>query len=191
MLGLVPEQPSYYLGKVLGTSCRTSAKKDGRFKVTPPPTGFEAMLLGNKVESHGASKVSSVPYRSSFAISNLGLLRTDAPASAEENHLRGLWFTQTPMPWGVAIYLDVVSYKTPKQRDGSEGESENLDLNPDQNELGITVSWLDGALDDDLMMRFITKLQSALTLIGGAGHEGTEQSSSLSRLSVRDIQSRM
>ncbi|KFY42842.1 hypothetical protein V494_02214 [Pseudogymnoascus sp. VKM F-4513 (FW-928)] len=145
MLGLLPDLP--YL--------RTPSFTFEGPKVTPCPTGFETFLA-----QQGELPL---PYRGSFAVSNLGLLKLDEPPQAGDRNLQGLWFAQSPMPWGVALYVDVVGYS-----------AQTPDASGPHSELGIVVSWLDGAINAELAEKFGRALSQTIESITEAGNAGLE-----------------
>ncbi|KAK5246686.1 hypothetical protein LTR20_007379 [Exophiala xenobiotica] len=153
MLNFIPDLPSLSFWKPV-------PKLEGS-KVSPPPTGWEIFL---HQQGHAQN-----PYRSSLAISNLGLLK-DFSAGVE-TRLGGLWFTQSPMPWGVSFYIDVVSCQTKDQ----------------DTHLGIVVSWLDGAISGDLAQQFTNTLYAALKTMAEAGNSGLESTVLLSDCLMKDF----
>ncbi|KEQ86490.1 hypothetical protein M438DRAFT_343939 [Aureobasidium pullulans EXF-150] len=126
-------------------------------RVQPPPTGWESFL--------NQQAASRNPYRNSFAISNLGLF--DSTAHPE---LAGVWFCQSPMPWGVALYLDVVGYtvRGPPEIDGGV-----------ETELGIIISYFEGAVSGNTIDNFCKYFVRALELFAAAGNSGVEQTNAL------------
>lgn len=122
-------------------------------KVTPAPTGLESFLI--------QQAASTTPYRASFAVSNLGLLNLDEVSGVAGDKLHNLYFTQTPMPWGAAFYIDIV---------GSPARDPMLGSACD--ELGIVVSCLEGAFDKDFELSFVQNLSKAIRSIADAGSMG-------------------
>jgi len=156
MLGWIPDLP--YLST-------PSFTLDGS-KVTPCPTGFESFLA--------QQGTSALPYRGSFAVSNLGLLDL---SRREDSGLEKLWFVQSPMPWGVALYVDVVGFST-QYSDDAEIHTE----------LGITVSWLEGAIDAELAERFGRALSTTIENIALAGNAGLEAVVLLKNRTLQDLE---
>ncbi|KAJ4985103.1 hypothetical protein SVAN01_09406 [Stagonosporopsis vannaccii] len=158
MLGLIPDI-SYFT---------TPSFTIQGSKVTPCPTGFEMFLT-----RQGAS---IVPYRSSFAVSNLGLLEFDKGSQEMKDSLQGLWFSQSPMPWGAAFYVDVVGYSV-----------QPLSEHEPQVDLSIMISWLDGAIDCDLAKRFETALSVQIEKIARAGNAGIDAVALLKNTTLQEL----
>ncbi|KFZ02044.1 hypothetical protein V500_00494 [Pseudogymnoascus sp. VKM F-4518 (FW-2643)] len=145
MLGLIPDLPYF--------STPSFAFEGSR--VTPCPTGFETFLT-----QQGESPL---PYRGSLAVSNLGLLKLNQLPQATDRNLQDVWFAQSPMPWGVALYVDVVGYS-----------AQSPDVHGAHNELGIVVSWLDGAIDAGVAEKFGRVLSRTIESIAKSGNAGLE-----------------
>ncbi|KFZ11541.1 hypothetical protein V501_04713 [Pseudogymnoascus sp. VKM F-4519 (FW-2642)] len=158
MLGLLPDLP--YLST-------PSFVVEGS-RVTPCPTGFETFLTHKRG--------SSLPYRGSFAVSNLGLLKLNELPQVADHSLQDLWFAQSPMPWGVALYVDVVGY-SPQTPDVSGAHSE----------LGIVVSWLDGAINAGVVEKFGRVLSRTIERIAEAGNSGLETVELLKNRKLGDL----
>jgi hypothetical protein len=158
MLGLLPDLP--YLST-------PSFVVEGS-RVTPCPTGFETFLT-----QQGGS---SLPYRGSFAVSNLGLLKLNELPQVADHNLQDLWFAQSPMPWGVALYVDVVGYSP--QTPGVSGAHD---------ELSIVVSWLDGAINAGVAEKFGRVLSRTIESIAEAGNSGLETVELLKNRKLGDL----
>jgi len=159
MLRLIPDFPS-----IIPKNSNTF-KIEGS-KVTPCPTGWESFLL--------IQADSPAPYRSSFAASNLGLLSPSSIADTVVQSMSGLWFAQSPMPCGSAIYLDVVSCKSNDDANSPEGKSQ----------LGIAISWLDGVFDDKFMPYFVRALTDILRTFSTSCIESGDAANILSDIHV-------
>lgn len=162
MLGMIPDMP--YLS--------TPPFVIEGSKVTPCPTGFETFLT-----QQGAS---AVPYRSSLAVSNLGRLELDEGSQEITDGLQGLWFAQSPMPWGVAFYVDVVGYSVQTSHDCEPHTG-----------LGIVISWLDGAIDNVLAKRFGRALSVQIENLARAGNAGMDAVAILMNVTLQDLAARL
>ncbi|CAD0093556.1 unnamed protein product [Aureobasidium vineae] len=99
--------------------------------------------------------MSDDPYRNSLMISNLGRFET--------RHIPGLdkvWFCHASMPWGAAINMDVVSLSLKKASDVSGRRDSRLT---------VMVSWLDGAIERNIIDRFCAALVRVINLMARAG----------------------
>lgn len=93
------------------------------------PTGWEAFF--------NAKKHSARPYRSSFGISNLGLIRLPGARARE------VCWAQTPSPYGEALMIDVCCL-APEVGNEEGGERGGI---------AISLGWRDGCVEGEAFVR--------------------------------------
>ncbi|KAG9692107.1 hypothetical protein KCU95_g7539, partial [Aureobasidium melanogenum] len=122
----------------------------GEFRLMPDriiPDSWKARLT-----ERGTSEN---PFRNSLMISNLGRF--------QGRHIPGLekvWFCHASMPWGAAINMDVVSLNLRQPSDVSGRREARL---------AVMVSWLDGAIEREVIDRFCAALVRVVNLLARAG----------------------
>ncbi len=170
--------------------------REGKKRVTPPPTGWEAFLR----ERNESDK----PYGSSIEISTLGLLN-QAPeplqmAPQASAALRRIWFSQTPQPNGAPFSVDVVGYQPPPPppppRDRNPAAMAKATVaeataSTEPVRLSIVVSWRRGALPEEKVERYTRLCAVAVRLLARAGRSAAAAHPREAEAEVEDVQKEM
>ncbi|KAF7192296.1 hypothetical protein HII31_06328 [Pseudocercospora fuligena] len=174
-------------------------KKLGNWILSEPPTAYERFCMRSQNLTFDEQGKAKSTFQNSFQLSNTGLIRTGEWEDEVRERLRGMWWAQRPMPWGICIYADVMGCEIlqTKNDDTDSAYSTASDSSADepaevvQTQLGISLAWRDGVVDNKIVEDFAENLEAMLNLIAAAGHQGKLATNIISKLPIRDFGRRL
>ncbi|EME76865.1 uncharacterized protein MYCFIDRAFT_180530 [Pseudocercospora fijiensis CIRAD86] len=184
-------------------------KKLGNWIFADPPTAYERYCSRTQNLTLDAEGKADSPYTNSFQLSNTGLIKTGEWEDGLRESLKGIWWSQRPMPWGNFIYCDGESLDfllrvlvgcevlQSKTFDTDSAYSTASDSSGDEpaevvhHQLGISLAWRDGVVDKEIMEALVENLKAMLNLIAATGHEGKLATSKIAELPIQDFGRRL
>ncbi|KXT11620.1 hypothetical protein AC579_158 [Pseudocercospora musae] len=180
---------------------RPKPEKLGNWILSEPPTAYERFCIRSQNVTFDAEGNAKSNFTNAFQVSNTGMVKTGEWHEEVRERLRGMWWAQSPLPWGICIYADVMgcevlqtkisdtdtdsAYSTASDSSGHE-PAEVV-----QNHLGISLAWRDGAVDNRILEDSAENLKAMLNLIAAAGHQGKTATNVISRLPIQDFERRL